>query len=179
VFQIAYCSAKAGIAWRGKVIVYDLREEARLISLIHLIAPLALCLGAVWFAPRSVQAWLPDALVDSARPLTFVFGLAAGVLGWMEYDERSQADALVERCLLGGCLMKEGPVYDVERVRQISSGTRYLAPMRGGYFKVGDTLYAHYPREQSNYSPANLLREGEPVRVYSLDGVIVLVEVEG
>lgn len=158
------------------MLIFDLREEAHLVSLLHGVVTAAVVLGALSVAPAPIRSRLPVALAEAARPLTFAFLLAAGLLGWIEYDERRQANALVETCLSGGCEIAEGQVYGVERVRQISPGGRFTAPIQRGDFKVGDKLYFHYPRDGSNYSPANFLREGERVRVYSKDDRLVLVE---
>lgn len=159
------------------MLIFDLREEAQLFSLFHGVAAASIALGALSVLPPPMRSRLPVALIEAAGPLTFVFLLATGLLGWMEYDERRQADVMVELCLSGGCEMAEGPVYEVEHVRQTSSGGRFTAPVRRGEFKIGDKLYFHYPRDGSNYSPANLLREGDRVRVYSNGDQLVLVEV--
>ncbi len=159
------------------MVIFDLREEARQISLIYLIAPAAFAFAIASLAPPPLRARMPAALAEATRPLALVFGLTTGLLGWVEFDERRQADALVELCLNCGCTVAEGPVHDIEPVRKITSGGRFNAPMRGGYFKVGGKLYAHSPRESSDYSPANFLREGELVRIYSQDEQLVLVEV--
>jgi hypothetical protein len=159
------------------MLIFDLREEARMASYLYVVLAAAIGFFAVWVAPRSFRARMPDAVAEAVGPLALLLGLAAAALGWQEYDERREADELVEMCLNGGCAMAEGAAYDVEPVHRITSGSRYTAPLRGGYFKLDDKLFAHYPRDASNYSPANVLRDGDWVRVYSQDGRLVLVEV--
>lgn len=161
------------------MIVFDLREEVRLLSLVHLVGGLAVVLGLMALAPRSLRSRLPEALAEALRPLALVFAAAAAVLLWGEVVERRNADDLVAQCLRGGCGVAEGLVTDVEPVRQITSGGRFGAPTFGGSFRVGGTAYAHHPAGYSDYSPANALRDGDRVRVYSVGGTVVLVERQG
>lgn len=159
------------------MLIFDLREEARLLSLLYVVGGAALALAAAAVAPASLRGRLPDNLAAAVRPLAVVFALAAAALAWVEYDERRQAQALVAQCRSGACSMVEGLVHGVEPVRQVTSSGRWTAPIWGGYFNVGDTAFAHYPRDYSNYSPANSLRDGDWARVYSQGGHLVLVEV--
>lgn len=158
------------------MIIFDLREEARLVSYLYGVGAIALALGAAAVAPAWLRGRLPDALADSLRPLALVFTLAAAGLAWVEYHERSEADALVKQCSTGACTMVEGEVREVVPVHRITSGGRFNAPIWGGYFTIGDTFYAHYPRDHSNYSPANLMRVGDRVRAFSQGERLVLVE---
>ncbi|MEW5729732.1 MAG: hypothetical protein AB1918_18020 [Pseudomonadota bacterium] len=158
------------------MIIFDLREEARLVSLLYLVGGIAVVLGVLAFLPRALRDRLPDALAEAARPLTLVFSLAAAALAWSEMDERGQADQLVERCLAGGCTFVEGPVSDVEPVHAVGSGSRFTPPLQGGSFRVAGTYYAHYPRDNSDYSPANALQNGDWARVHSDGDRVVLVE---
>ena len=158
------------------MIIFDLREEAQFASYFYLMGFFALTFAAAALAPRGLRRRLPEAVADSARPLAMIFILLTTVLAWLGYDERRQVDALVEQCLAGGCTQIEGAVHGVEPVHQVTSGSRYTAPMQSGYFWIGDTLISHSPRDHSGYSPANRLRDGDRVRVYRLDEVLVLVE---
>ncbi|CAA7616535.1 hypothetical protein [Magnetospirillum sp. UT-4] len=158
------------------MIVFDLREEARLITYLYPIGACALAFAAAALAPLRLRRRLPEALADSVRPLAVIFGLVTAGLVWVEYDERRQAEALVELCLAGGCTVVEGEVSDVEPVHKISSGGRYTQATYGGYFRIGDTLFAHYPRDFSSYSPANHLRDGDRARAYQSGETLVLVD---
>ncbi|CAA7622100.1 hypothetical protein [Magnetospirillum sp. SS-4] len=160
------------------MIIFDLREEAYFASYLYAMAATAAVFGAMAVAPRSLRSRMPPALAEAIIPFAFVFILAAGIFAWAEYDERRRADALVELCLNGGCTVVEGNVHDVVPVHKITSGGRMTAPIWGGHFRVGDALYTHYPRDHSNYSPANRLRDGEWARVHSQGDTLVLVEVE-
>ncbi len=158
------------------MIIFDLREEAQSASYLFLMGSFALAFAAAALAPRGLRRRLPEAVADSARPLAAIFILITAVLAWLEYDERRQADALVEQCLAGGCTQFEGAVDGVEPVHQVTSGSRHTAPTYSGYFWIGDTRISHSPRDGSRYSPANRLRDGDRVRVYRLGEVLVLVE---
>lgn len=159
------------------MIIFDLREEARLVSYLYLVGGLALACGAAIAAPRRLRNLLPPTLSAALRPLATIFALVTAGLAWIEYDERREAEALVAQCLSGGCTLAEGLAWNVTPVHQVTSGSRMTAPIRGGYFNVGDSFFAHYPRDSSDYSPANRLRDGDRVRVLSRDGILVLVEV--
>ncbi len=158
------------------MIIYDLRVDVRQVSLIYLTAGLAVFFCAVWVSPQFIRARLATTLVDAAKPLAFTMIIATGTLGWFAYDARRQADALVELCLCEGCSVVEGAAYDVEKVRQITSGGRFNSTILAGYFKVREQLFIHYPRNQYDYSPSNFLQEGQRVRVYSKDNTLILIE---
>ncbi|MCA1907775.1 MAG: hypothetical protein LDL39_05380 [Magnetospirillum sp.] len=159
------------------MIVFDLREEARLVSYLYLTGGLTLALLLVGLTHKWFQGRLwPATLGDAAFPLALVFALASLGLGWMEVDERQQAETLAAQCLAGQCDMVEGPVVSATPVRQVTQGSRYTAPMERGEFRVGDHVFFHYPRDHSDYSPANKLQPGQKVRVYSHQQVLVLVE---
>lgn len=159
------------------MVIFDLREEARLVSQLYVVGGVALALGAAALAPASLRSRLPANLAEAVRPLALVFALATAVMVWVEHDERQQAGVLVEQCRSGACALVEGWVHGVEPVHQVTSGSRMTAPQWGGYFNVGSTFYAHYPRDFSDYSPANRLRNGDWARVYSQGEHLVLVEV--
>jgi hypothetical protein len=158
------------------MIIFDLREEAELVSYLYVVGAIALALSAAAVAPVSFRVRLPDALADSLRPLALVFTLAAAGMVWVEYEERSEARSLVAQCSAEGCNFVEGTVSDVNPVHKITTGGRFTSPIWGGHFTVGDRFYAHYPRDHSNYSPANLLRDGDRVRICSQGERLVLVE---
>ena len=160
-----------------ELIVFDLREEAWFISYLYVVGSAALVLGLVALAPRSLQARLPGALADAARPMALTLFAITAFMIWAENNERRQAEASVEECLAGSCKVVEGFVSDVEPVHQITSTGRHTSAIYGGYFRVGDTFFAHYPRAFSNYSPANRLHNGDYVRVHSLGDALVIVTV--
>ncbi|CAA6606138.1 hypothetical protein MTBLM1_80054 [Rhodospirillaceae bacterium LM-1] len=158
------------------MIVFDLREEARLISFLYLFGGLTLAFGAAALVPRALSKQLYG-LSELSRPLSITLAVLTAILAGAEFYERHEADALVEQCLAGGCTVVEGQVSGVEPLHKVTSGGRYTQASWGGSFWVGDTLYAHYPRDFSSYSPVNHLRNGQRARVYILDESLVLVEV--
>ena len=159
------------------MIIFDLREEARMASYLYGIGSATILLMLAAAIPDRIRNRLPSALAESLRPLAGAFLLATIVLAWFEYSERQEADRLAELCLSGACAVTEGPATSVDPIHKITSGSRWTAPIEGGYFQVGDTVFAHYPRDHSDYSPITFLRQGQMVRVYSKDQVLVLVEV--
>lgn len=159
------------------MVIFDLREEARLVSQLYVVGGVALAFGAAALAPASLRGRLPAALAEAVRPLAMVFALTTFIMVWVEHQERQQAETLVEQCRSGACTLVEGPVHGVEPVHQVSSGGRYTQPSWRGYFNVGGSFYAHSPRDYSSYSPANRLHDGDWARVYSQDGTLILVEV--
>ena len=159
------------------MVIFDLRDEAQLMSWIYVVALITLLLVLAAMAPFSVRARLPLVLPEDVRPLALFFVILLIYMVWYEYYERRQADALVERCLNGGCSLVEGRVSGVVPVQKVTSGGRVSqTSYRGGFFRVGEKHFRHYPIESSNYSPANRLQDGDVVRVYSFGEVLVLVE---
>ncbi|MBF0373132.1 MAG: hypothetical protein HQL39_06895 [Alphaproteobacteria bacterium] len=159
------------------MVIFDLREEARLVSQLYVLGGVALAFGAAALAPASLRRRLPATLAEAVRPLALVFVLATAVMAWVEHDERQRAEALVAQCWSGACTVVEGWVHGVEPVHKVSSGGRWTAPLWAGYFNVGGSFYAHSPRDYSDYSPANSLRDGDWARVYSQGEYLVLVDV--
>ena len=160
------------------MIIFDLRGETQQLSALYAYGGIAVALvAAVALSPKSIRDRLNAAFADAVWPLVLVLVVYMAIMIWNENGKRKQAEALVEQCWNGGCNVVEGRVHDVEPVRQISSGGRYSAPTYRGTFKVGDEVFFHYPSDNSAYSPANLLRDGDRARVHSQDDIIVLVEV--
>ena len=158
------------------MVIFDLREEARLVSFLYLVGGGAVVFGLLALAQRWLLKRLSETLADAARPLAVFFAIISAIMLWLEYDERQQAEALVAQCMSGACDMTEGPVYDVMPVHQIAAGSRYLMPTWRGHFSVGERHFTHYLPSFSGYSPVNYLRDGDRVRVYSLDNLLILVE---
>jgi hypothetical protein len=159
------------------MVVFDLREEAQLMSWMYLVAPVTVVLVLAAMAPFSVRARLPIVLPEDVRPLALFFVLLLTYMVWYEDYERRQADATVERCLNGGCSLVEGRVSGVVPVQKVTSGGRISqTSYRGGYFRVGDKHFSHSPSDFSSYSPANSIHDGDVARVYSFGEMLVFVE---
>ena len=159
------------------MVVFDLREEAQLMSWMYVVVPVTVLLVLAALAPFSVRARLPLVLPKDVRPLALFFVLLLTYMVWYEDYERRQADATVERCLNGGCSIVEGRVSGVVAVQKVTSGGHVLlTSYRGGYFRVGDKHFSHSPITFPDYSPANRIQDGDVVRVYSFGELLVLVE---
>ena len=158
------------------MVVFDLREEAQLMSWMYVVAPVTVLLVLAAVSPSSVRARLPLNLPEDVRPLAVFFVVLLISMVWYEDYERRQAQATVERCQKGGCSLVEGPVSGVVPVHKVTEGSRFTPPQYGGYFRVGEKFFSHSPSAFSNYSPANSLSDGDVARVYSIGEVLVLVE---
>jgi hypothetical protein len=159
------------------MVVFDLREEAQLMSWMYVVAPVTVLFVLAAMAPFSVRARLPLVLPEDVRPLALIFVVLLIYMVWYEDYERRQADATVERCLNGGCSLVEGRVSGVVPVQKVTSGGRISqTSYRGGYFRVGEKFFSHSPSDFSSYSPANRIHDGDVARVFSIGEVLVLVE---
>ena len=115
------------------MLVFDLREEAQLMSWMYVVALLTVLLVLAAMAPFSVRARLPLNLPQDVRPLALIFVVLLIYMVWYEDYERRQADATVERCLNGGCSLVEGRVSGVVPVQNVTSGGRISqTSYRGG-----------------------------------------------
>lgn len=157
------------------MVIYDLRIEAGLISWMYLVAPVTVILVLVSFAPFSVRSRLPLVLPEDVPLLALFFTLLLISMVWYEDYERKQAASMVEQCLRGNCNVVEGPVSAVRPVHSAGS-SRFNSSFKAGSFKVGDKVFGHYPSDFQEYSPCNLLSNGDHIRVYTKDETIVLVE---
>jgi hypothetical protein len=106
------------------MVVFDLREEAQLMSWMYLVALITVLLVLAAMTPFSVRARLPLVLPEDVRPLALFFVVLLIYMVWYEDYERRQADATVERCLNGGCSLIEGRVSGVVPVEKVTSGGR-------------------------------------------------------
>ncbi len=106
------------------MVVFDLREEAQLMSWMYVVVPVTVVLVLAALVPFSVRARLPLVLPEDVRPLALFFVLLLTYMVWYEDYERRQADATVERCLNGGCSLVEDRVSGVVPVQMVTSGGR-------------------------------------------------------
>ena len=157
------------------MVVFDLRVAAQQITWMYLVAPITVFLVLASLAPYSVRARLPLILPEDVRRLAMFFIVLSISMVLYEGYERRQAESLVEQCLSGSCNVVEGRVSEVRRVHIGNSGGRYSPPPMGS-FRVGDTVFFHYPGYFEEYSPCNLLNNGDLVRVHTMDKGMVLVE---
>jgi hypothetical protein len=158
------------------MVVFDLREEAQLMPWMYVVVPVTVLLVMAAMAPFSVRARLPLNLPQDVRPLALFFVVLLIGMVWYEDYERRQADATVAWCLNGGCSLVEGRVSSVVPVHKVTEGSRLTPPQYGGYFRVGEEHFSHYPSAFTNYSPTNRIHDGDMARVYRLGELLVLVE---
>ncbi len=157
------------------MIIFDLRIEAQQMGWIYLVVPITALLVLASLAPVSVRSRLPLVLPEDVPLIALFFALLLISMVWYEDNERKQAESMVEECLRGNCNVVEGQASAVRPVHSAGS-SRFNSSFRTGSFRVGEKLFIHYPSDFHEYSPCNFLSNGDLIRVYTMNEVMVLVE---